>query len=311
MQENRISKITRVPLRQVWKHEAKDFTTWLENNIDVLNDAIDVNLVSAEREQSTGNFNVDILAEDQSGNTVVIENQLECSDHDHLGKLITYLSAFEAKTAIWIVKDHKPEHLNAIAWLNETGLANFYLVKVEAIQIDDSQAAPLLTMITGPSAEAVTAGQTKQDRAERYSIRENFWSALLENAKDKTKLHSNISPGQYSWIGTTAGLSNGLSLNYSIRRNDAQAELYIDAGTDSDELNKKMFNELCEHKDTIEQKFGEELLWEALDGRRACRIRNIIKIGGYADEQTWPETHDAMVDSMIRLDRSLRPHIKS
>ena len=98
-----------MPLRQVWKHEAIDFTTWLEENIEILNEELDLNLLNPEREQSTGNFNVDILAQDQAGQNVVIENQLECTDHDHLGKLITYLTFFEAKTAIWIVKDYKPE----------------------------------------------------------------------------------------------------------------------------------------------------------------------------------------------------------
>jgi hypothetical protein len=88
-----IGKITRVPLRDVWKHEAIDFTRWLEENLDVVSDHLDVPLVSAEREQSTGSFSVDLLAEDEAGRTVVIENQLERTDHDHLGKLITYLAA--------------------------------------------------------------------------------------------------------------------------------------------------------------------------------------------------------------------------
>jgi RecB family endonuclease NucS len=97
-----IGKIHRVGLREVWKHEAFDFTTWLEDNIDVLNDAIGVNLSSAERERAAGAFSVDLVAEDEQGNPVVIENQLERSNHDHLGKLITYLTAIGAKVAIWL-----------------------------------------------------------------------------------------------------------------------------------------------------------------------------------------------------------------
>ncbi len=78
------------------------------------------------------------MAEDDSGNLVIIENQLERSNHDHLGKLITYLTALEAKVAIWIVREPRPEHVKAVAWLNETSSAAFYLVKVEAIQIGES-----------------------------------------------------------------------------------------------------------------------------------------------------------------------------
>lgn len=109
-----IGKIEKVPLREVWKHEAIDFTTWLQQNLDVLNNELDINLDNAEREQSAGSFNVDLVAEDDNGNTVIIENQLEKSDHNHLGKIITYLTALEAKTAIWIVAEPRPEHINAI-----------------------------------------------------------------------------------------------------------------------------------------------------------------------------------------------------
>ncbi len=105
MQKTSIGKLQRVPLREVWPHEALDFTRWLHENIEILSEAIGVNLSSIEREQSAGDFHVDILAEDESGNPVIIENQLEKSDHDHLGKLITYLTALDAKTAIWIVSD--------------------------------------------------------------------------------------------------------------------------------------------------------------------------------------------------------------
>lgn len=130
-----ISKIERVPLRTVWKQEV-GFSTWLQDNIDVLNDVLNVTLVNVEREQSAGTFSVDLVAEDADGNAVVIENQLEKSDHDHLGKLITYLTALGARTAVWIVANPRPEHVGAIAWLNESATGDFYLVKVEAVQID-------------------------------------------------------------------------------------------------------------------------------------------------------------------------------
>ena len=135
---NRIGKIKRVKLKDVWKHEALDLTRWMENNIDVINELLDIELSNVEREKAVGDFSVDLTAEDESGNLVIIENQLAKSDHEHLGKLITYLSSLEAKTAIWIVPEPRPEHTNAVSWLNQSGLARFYLVKIEAIQIDDS-----------------------------------------------------------------------------------------------------------------------------------------------------------------------------
>jgi hypothetical protein len=147
-----VGKIRRVPLREVWAHEADAFTVWLESNLDALSEIVDLNLVNARRGQAAGVFSVDLAAEDEAGNPVVIETQLEKSNHDRLGKVITNVAAIEARAAIWIVSDPRPEHIRAAVWLNESS-ADFYLVKVEAIRIGDSAAAPLLTLITGPSEE--------------------------------------------------------------------------------------------------------------------------------------------------------------
>ena len=128
-----IDKITRVRLREVWPHEARDFTTWLERNPEALNDVLDLTLENVERERAAGSFSVDLVGDDQSGDTVVIENQLERSDHDHLGKLVTYLAALEARAAIWIVSDPRPEHVGAITWLNESLNAGWATGQVEAL----------------------------------------------------------------------------------------------------------------------------------------------------------------------------------
>lgn len=304
-----IGKISRVPLRTVWKHEAYDLTQWLQDNIDVLNDVLDLNLSNPEREQSAGTFNIDIVAEDEAGNPVIIENQLEKSDHDHLGKVITYLVAMGAKAAIWIVANPRPEHIAAITWLNESSAANFYLLKIEAIQIGDSPPAPLLTVIVGPSEEGKEVGKAKKEMAERYIIREKFWTQLLNYSKQKTKLHANISPTQHNWLGTSAG-KQGLGYNYALRKNEAQVELYIDRGKEKGEENKEIFDQLNSKKAEIEKAYGEGLNWERLEGKRACRISKRITIGGYRDEEEkWLQIHEAMVDSMIRLSKSLKSHI--
>ena len=159
-----IGRLHRVPLREVWKHEAYDFTQWLEENIDVLSEALDLTLVNVESEKKTESaFSVDLVAEKENGETVIIENQLERSNHDHLGKLITYLTAMQASAAVWIVSEPRPEHVAAIAWLNEGSSADFYLLKVEALRIETSPPAPLLTIIVGPTEEAKSVGHAKQE----------------------------------------------------------------------------------------------------------------------------------------------------
>ena len=114
-----IGRLEKVDLRKVWFNEAKDFSKWLENNLDILSEQIGFDLSPIEREKSAGAFSVDIFPEGPTGDTVVIENQFEKTDHDHLGKVITYLSNLEAKTAIWITSEPRPEHITAINWLNE------------------------------------------------------------------------------------------------------------------------------------------------------------------------------------------------
>lgn len=306
-----IGKIERLPLREVWKNEAKDFTPWLEDNIDILNEVLDITLSNPEREKSVGAFNVDLVAEDNGGNPVVIENQLEKSDHDHLGKLMTYLSAIDAQSAVWIVSNPRPEHISAISRLNESDLGSFYLLKIEAIKIGNSKPAPLVTLIVGPSEEGREAGKIKKQLSERYVIREKFWSQLLEYEKTKTKLHANISPSKHNWIGTSAGLLRGLGLNYGVRKDSMDVELYIDQGKEKEKENLCFFEKLEKQKTKIEKTFGGELEWERLEGKRACRIKKNIKIGGYRDDESkWPKIHQAAVDAMIRLEESLKPYIK-
>lgn len=305
-----VGRLERVALREVWKHEAHDFTQWLQENIEVLNEALDLDLVNVDREQAAGTFSVDLVAEDGGGGTVIIENQLEKSNHDHLGKLITYLTAMAAKTAIWIVSDPRPEHVAAITWLNEAGSAQFYMVKVEAVKIGSSPAAPLFTLIVGPSDEAKEVGATKKEIAERYIIRRHWWASLIKRSAAVSKLHAHITPGEYSWIGTSSGV-RGLNLNYVVTQDECAAELYIDRGKGTDDENKAIYDQLYKHQPEIEASFGAALSWEGLEGKRACRIRYTSQAGGYrTPEASWPEVQDPIIHAMARLEKALRPHLR-
>lgn len=266
-----VGRLVRVPLREVWKREAFDFTTWLQENLDLLGEHLDVELENAEREQNAGAFSVDLVAEDEHGSTIVIENQLEKTDHDHLGKLITYLAAFDADRAIWISSDPRPEHVKAVAWLNDSTPASFHLFKVEAVRIGDSPPAPLLTQIVGPSAEAKQVAQSKKEKNERQIARQEYWSQLLELARSRTRLFSTVSPSQHAYISTGAGVS-GLSYQYRVRQEDARALLWIDRGKDQAEVNVAILEHLRHHQDQIESAFGGPLVWNSMEDARACKI---------------------------------------
>ncbi|MFH2146312.1 MAG: DUF4268 domain-containing protein [Candidatus Omnitrophota bacterium] len=306
-----IGRMERVPLREVWKKEAKDFTTWLYDNLEVLAEELDMDLTADEKEKSVGSFSADITAEDASGQKVLIENQLEKTDHVHLGQILTYVSNLDAKIAVWISSDPRAEHVTAIEWLNECSSGvRFYLVKVEAYRIGQSEPAAKFTVVTGPSEKTDIVGGEKKEMAERHKLRYDFWKTLLEKSKEKTTLHGNISPGTANWIGAGSGV-RGLGFNYSVTYKFGQAELYIDRGKDCDEENKRIFDELHSKKAEIEKDFGEKLRWERLDDRRASRISKRIDYAGLVDREKWPKLQDEMIDAMIRLERALKKHIKS
>lgn len=304
-----VGRIDRVPLREVWRHEALNFTTWLESNVDVLNDILDFRIENVEREQSAGAFSVDLVGEDEAGRTVIIENQLERSNHDHLGKVVTYLTALEAGAAIWIVSEPRPEHTRAISWLNEHPGASFYLVKVEAVRIEESPPAPLMTLIVGPSQETRGVGVTKRDIDERHKLRLEFWTGLLDRARVRTKLHAAISPSKNGYVTTSSG-KRGVIFSYVVHKHGAQVELYIDRGQGGGEENLAILQELQAHQTEIEASFGEPLEWQRLQAKRACRIAKPVPGGGYRDDRArWPEIQASMVDAMVRLEQALKPHI--
>jgi len=301
-----IGKLERVPLREVWKHEAYDFTQWLQDNVDVLNAALSITLVNVEREQAAGSFSVDLVAERDGGGKVIIENQLEKSNHDHLGKVITYLTMHSAQTAIWIVSEPRPEHVAAMSWLNDNSSAAFYLVKVEAVRIAGSPAAPLLTVIVGPSEEKAEVAKTNIEFAERFDLREKWWTLLL--ARPDAKLHAQLAPSSDGWIAKASGV-RGVSFNYVVTQDESTAEVYISRGKEFEAENKSIFDQLFAHRSEIERDFGGELKWDRGDNKKSCRIRFSVEGGYRSPEADWAGIQAKIVDAMNRLDTAMRPHI--
>jgi hypothetical protein len=296
-------------MRRLWPNEAYDFTTWLAENLDLLGDTLRLELSLLQQEARAGSFSADILAEDASGEPVVIENQLERTDHDHLGKLITYLSNLDAKAAVWITSEPRPEHEKAIHWLNEMLPADtaFFLVKIEAYQIEDSPPAPLFTVVAGPSPEARQIGDTKKELAERHIKRQEFWRTLLERANQRTSLHAQRSPTTDTWLNAGAGRS-GVVFQYRVRMHDAAVGLRI--RRDTPEQSRDIFDELRDRQEAIEEKFGRPLEWRPGEDIKACHIMYPIGTGGWKDEELWPRVQEEMVDAMVALEQALAPEIE-
>ena len=224
---------------------------------------------------------------------------------------MTYLSNLGAKTAIWITSNPRDEHIKAINWLNEATPEDvaFYLIKVEAVRIENSQPAPLFSVVAEPTEMVKDIGREKKEYAERHHLRKEFWTQLLEKAKTKTTLHANISPVIYSWIGTGSGKS-GMGYNYVIANSYAGVEIYLDRGKGFLDLNKERFDQLYKYKNEIEKAFGGKLSWERLDKKRASRIAFRFEGVGLKDKDKWPHIQDGMIDVMIRLEAAFKPYIK-
>ena len=189
-----LGKLEKVDLRKVWEHEARDFSAWLvkPENLSLLSEQIGIEIESIDTEASIGRFRIDILAKEViTGDMVIIENQLESTNHDHLGKVITYAAGLDAKYLIWIVKDVLPEHLKAVEWLNEhlNDEISCFLIKIEVWQIGDSKPAPRFEVV-GIKNDWV-ASLKRSAASDEPSTRQlncmEFWQYLCNFIRTKDK----------------------------------------------------------------------------------------------------------------------------
>ena len=262
-------------LRSVWKNEATDFTPWLQNNIDVLSEALGLDIQLVDREVAVGDFSVDLLGEEPgSSRPVVIENQLERTDHDHLGKLITYSAGKSGGIIIWLAKQIRAEHRNALEWLNDAtqGNIDFYGVEIELVKIGTSEMAPNFNLVVSPkTAEVDTTTDGPGHHSERQIRYHRFYSDLIKRIKARPPRVTNRSKiGYQSWLSTSSGKSGfnfGLSFTAS---KQFQIDLYIDLG--NRQANKHAFDELFLSRESIDEDLGVTLDWQRLDHRRASRV---------------------------------------
>jgi len=305
-----IGKLERVDLRAMWRREAADFTTWLAKNIDYLSEAVNFDITVIKVEENVGPYRVDIYGEDTDGNKVIIENQLEKTDHGHLGQLLTYLVNLEAKTAIWVSSAPVEEHQQVIEWLNEftPDDVNFYLVQVEGLRMKGEETvAPLFSLIEGPSIERKKLGSEKKEFAERHLVRKEFWSLLIKALNEKSPIAQNIAPSTDAWIGLALGMS-GVSLNLVATREYARAEIYINKGEQV--TNKKAFDFLIQQREVIENKLGNALEWARMDDQVTCRIKFSRRGVNIFNKNDWPAMIEFLVDAALRMHRAFHEPVQ-
>lgn len=265
-----LGKLEKIELREVWRHEALDFTRWLakKENIAILSKEIGIDIEVIETEMSVGRYNVDIYARDiESNKRIVIENQLENTNHDHLGKMLVYAAGLDADISIWVVKDVNEEHRQAIEWLNDNSFEkiNIFLVKVELWQIDNSPIAPKFQVICEPNNWAKVLKQQSKDNITDLELRQmEYWQGFVDYAKSKDKTYISQRPSIYNWYVIRIGSSDyKIKLVHSVNSDIMRCQLEI--------FNDSIYKKLEQYRTEIDNKING-LEWEYLEDRKVNRI---------------------------------------
>lgn len=308
----KLAKLAKVDLRDVWKHEALDFTNWLaeSENLSLLSDEIGIDISLIQTEASVGKFSVDILAEEeQTGRKIVIENQLETTDHDHLGKIITYASGFDAEIIIWIIREVREEHKQAIDWLNEhtDEKINFFVIKMEVWQIGDSPYAPKFYVVSQPNDWAKAIKQTSSQSSkisETKLLQLEFWEKFREFAQDKGSKIRLGKPRPQHWFDISLGTSNAyMTLTASNQLSLISSEIYIPNS-------KELFIGLQNFREKIHQELGFELEWAELPDRKASRIKALKQVI-FSDINQWENYFFWLLEKTDALQRVFPKYIKT
>ena len=297
-----IGKLKEIDIRKVWQHEQYDFSKWLssENNIKELGDVLNLSLTDVETEKFVGNYRCDILCKDEiTGKIVLIENQLEPSNHDHLGKIITYASGLDAAVVVWIVQNAREEHASAIEWLNKhtDKEVSFFLIEIHAYTIGNSEPAPLFKIIEQPNDfnKNIKTLSQKGEMNESQSRRLEFWTQFNEILEERGKTFNKRKATTDHWYSVALGSSEcHLTIDLVNREHKIRIGLWIDD-------NKDLYDSLEEKKDEIEAKTNIKFEWDRLDEKKASVICKYIDGLDFDNQSNYKELMNKVIDEIVIL----------
>lgn len=298
----KLGKLEEVDIRKVWPHEQYDFSKWLatEENIKELGDALNLSLTDVETEKFVGNYRCDILCKDEiTGKMVLIENQLEPTNHDHLGKIITYASGLDAAVVVWIVASARDEHASAIEWLNKhtDDEISFFLMEVHAYKIGDSDPALQFKIIEQPNdfVKIVKAVSKNSDMNESQKNRLEFWTQFNEVVDSQGKPFNKRKATTDPWYNVAIGSSDAsISIDLVNKEHKIRVSLWIND-------NKDIFDALFQRKDEIETALGFGLEWNRLDNKKASYICTYIKGLDFKKQDNYPMLMEQIVDLVLKM----------
>ena len=290
-----------VSARQKWANEARDFTPWLANNITELSSALGLELEVENTEVAVGPYSADILAKDAgTGKYVVIENQLEKTNHDHLGKAITYASVLDASTIIWVATDFTEEHKKALDWLNDhtSEEVAIYGVQVELWQIDNSNMALRFNVISKPNQAVRQAARSLAtgDLSDKRKFQFEFWNKFKDKLAKTKKVPSLQTPRPQYWFDISIGKANiYLSNTCNTEANTVGVRIYI-----GNKISDKMLPFLESKKEEIESAIGQHLQWNPNPYNRD-KVIMLLHTTDFNDPKKVEEALDWLADYTIKF----------
>ena len=305
-----IGKLKEVELRNLWKHEQYDFSEWLSQNenIELLNDILGLTLTDISKEVYVGSYRCDLVAVDESsGIKVIIENQLESSNHEHLGKIITYASGLDAQVVVWIVKNAKEEHRSAIEWLNNNTNSdiNFFLIELHAYKIGDSLPAPYFEIIEKPNdfIKNNKVNGNKNELNKSQSERLIFWNRFNEILIDKGKPFNVRKATTDHWYDVAIGSSSShISIELINKEKHVRIGLYM---VDD----KEYFDKLFANKDTIETQLGIKLEWQRECSGNVSRVKYKLPGLDYDNNSNYDELINKSIDIAANMQKVFKKYI--
>ena len=304
-----LGRLERVELRNIWETEAQHFTPWLaaEENLSVLADTLCMELELESQETNVGPFRADILCKNADGGSwVLIENQLERTDHLHLGQLLTYAAGLHAVTICWIAESFTEEHRATLDWLNEItdDRFQFFGLEVELWRIGDSPSAPKFNIVSKPNdwSRSITHPPPNTPTTR---LQKEFWSALMERLEERHSPVRSKKPQLQGWMSFSIGRSE-FSLVATLQSKGKWVSVYLSMMGPNATAH---FRLLERQREEIEEELGD-LEWRVLPGKEQ-HIRLRRKNADPMQQEDWPNQLDWMVLTLEGFDKTFRPRLKS
>jgi hypothetical protein len=319
MTDKPLGRLVKVELREVWLSESSQFTPWLAQveNLKLLGESIGIDLECEAQEKEVGPFRADILCKDTATDAwVLIENQLERTDHSHLGQLLTYAAGLDAVTIIWVAERFTEEHRAALDWLNERTdeKITFFGLEVELWRIGDSPVAPKFNIVSKPNDWTRSVQQAAQGEVSAHNqLQLEFWTAFKNYMEEKGSFVRCQKPYPQHWMNHPLGKA-GLHLasiistwnsETNVKGHEIRAELYLNGLTA-----KQDFAELEKRKPEIEQELGFSLRWHNPEGKKACRLA-VRQEADFLNEALWPQQFEWLRQKLETMHKVFAPIVKT